>query len=239
MKIRPLHPLISCICITANRPEKLLKTILSFDQQSYPNKELVISYPKNDQSTKDLITQTLKAADIRILEIERNEDESIGKARNNAINICNGEYICIWDDDDIYHYSRVADQHNFMQGEGRYFQSSIITQIILYDSMTHKAYQSFQNYWTGSLMCKKQHILKYPCQDTNQFECAPVIDYLASRELILQNKLNPSLYIYVYHGSNVIDYTHFQYYLKRSTPLSEESSNRIKVHLAQELKINS
>ena len=44
-------PLISCICITRNRPGYLSKAIVCFKQQTYPNKELVILYEEDDLLT--------------------------------------------------------------------------------------------------------------------------------------------------------------------------------------------
>lgn len=237
MKIKSLHPLISCICITQNRADMLLKSVLSFDQQNYPNKELVISYSQDDEETILIINNLLLISKIRILAIERSCGESIGKARNDAISKCNGDYICMWDDDDIFYFTRLADQYNLLQGNGRYFQSSIITQVTLFDSTTNKAYISIPYNWTGTLLCKKEYILKYPCKDSNQFECAPVIDFLESKKLILRDLLHPSLYVYVYHGSNVIDYFHFQLFIRKSQPLNKKYAQSIHDYLEQKLKI--
>ena len=238
MKIKPLHPLISCICITSNRPDMLLKAILSFDQQNYPNRELIISYPEDDVESELLLLQILKISQLEIVTITRPAKQSIGHARNNAVAKSNGKYICMWDDDDIYYYTRIADQHNIMRGDGRYFQSSLIPQIILFDATENKAYLSFPYHWSGSLLCKKEHLLQYPCTDSNQFECAPVIDYLSSRKLILQTMLSPSLYTYVYHGQNETEYFNFQYLIRKSQPLEEGYAQNIQQYLNQQLKIN-
>ena len=238
MKTKPLHPLVSCICITNNRPQLLLKAILSFDQQNYPNRELVVSYPKNDSESKELIKKILLIPEFNIIEIEREEGESIGTARNNAVRKCNGVYVCMWDDDDVYSHTRVADQHNLLQGNGRYFQASLISQILLFDAIKSKAYISHQYNWNGSLLCKREHLLSYPCKDSNLFECDPVIEYLESKKLLLKQGFDPQIYTYIYHGSNVTDYFHFQYLAKQGRPLADEFSYEVKSYLAQEIKIN-
>jgi len=238
MKVKLLHPLISCLCISSNRPESLLKSIISFDQQNYPNKELIVSYAKGDKETKDLISNIVNTVDFEIIAIEHQENESVGLARNNAARVCNGDYICMWDDDDIYYFTRIADQYNLLQGEGRYYQSSMILQIILYDGVNKKAFLSFKNQWNGTLLCKTEHFLKYPCTDSNHYECRPVIDYLLSKNLMLQTRLSPNLYTYVYHGLNVVDYFHFQYYVKKSSPLSTEHAQSINTFLEQRVKVN-
>ena len=216
----------------------LLKAILSFDQQNYPNRELIISYPEDDIESELLLLRILKISQIDIITITRPANQSIGHARNSAVAKSNGEYICMWDDDDIYYYTRIADQHNIMRGDGRYFQSSLIPQIILFDATENKAYLSFPYQWSGSLLCKKIHLLQYPCTDSNQFECAPVIDYLSSRKLILQTMLSPSLYAYIYHGQNETEFFNFQYLIRKSQPLEGGYAQNIQQYLNQQLKIN-
>jgi len=238
MKIKITHPLVSCICVTQNRSQLLLKTIISFDQQNYPNTELVISYPKNDHESKRLVAHIIRATEIKIITVERDENETIGTARNNAIKASTGDYVCMWDDDDIHFFSRVADQYNLLQGEGRYFESSVLMRILLYDTPTKSAYLSFYDYWGGTLLCKKEHILQYPCTDTNQFECKPVIDYLKSKKLIFEMSGNPSLYVSVYHGKNLISDINFQYLCKKSDLLDKSFSKSIHQMLSQHAAVN-
>lgn len=238
MKIKPLHPLISCICITDRRPGMLLKSIISFDQQNYPNTELVISYPENDWETKNIISQIRQICDIRIMAITRTQCDTIGEARNDAVEQCSGEYVCIWDDDDIYFFSRIADQYNLLQGNGKYFQASIVSQIILYDAITEESYLSHSYHWAGSLLCRKKHFLANPCNHSNEFECAPVINYLHMNQLLLQSDFNPQLYIYVYHGGNKTNRYSFQYLTKRSSILGQDFTEWISGYLKQEVKLN-
>ena len=184
MKIRLTHPLISCICITQSRTALLLKAIVSFDTQNYPNRELVISYPKDDLETKHLIDEILLVSDLRIVRVERNGSESLGTARNNAIAKCNGDYICLWDDDDWYHARRLAHQYNTMLIKGQFRKASILTRVMLYDTNTQLGYLSFPYLWCGSLLCKKDLILKHPFANSDVIEDAPVVKYLESKKLL-------------------------------------------------------
>lgn len=233
MKIKRLHPLISCICVTGHRTEMLLKAIISFDQQNYPNRELVVSYPENDDPTRKLISKLSRISELDIVVIERRIDETIGTARNNAVTKSNGEYICMWDDDDHYSFNRLADQHNFMQGQGRYFQASILIRILLYDSKKNKAFISLPNYWTGSLLCKKIHFLDHPCADNNIFECDSILEFLRSKKILHEVDLKPSLYTFIYHGGNVLNYTHFQYYTSKSRVIDQEHAESIRIEMEQ------
>jgi len=225
MKIKLTHPLISCICITQNRPALLLKAIVSFDTQNYPNRELVISYPKHDLETKKLIDDILEVSDLRIIQIERVGNESLGFARNHAIANCNGEYICLWDDDDWYHARRLAHQYNTMLTTGKFREASILTRVMLFDAKTEQGYLSFYYLWCGSLLCKKDHILKHPFENTDVAEDASVIKYLESKKLLHYIADSAFLYLYVYHGGNALNYFHFSYYLKKSERLDQESTD--------------
>jgi glycosyltransferase involved in cell wall biosynthesis len=216
----------------------LLKSVLSFDQQNYPNTELVITYPRTDEVTRSIVARLKQISDIKILGIERNPGETIGTARNNAVAKCNGDYVCMWDDDDIYFFSRIADQYNLLQGNGKYFQASVVSQIILFDSGKGEAYLSFPYHWGGTLLCRKDHFLAHPCINSNQFECSPVINYLHQNNLLLQSDFNPQLYIYVYHGQNKNDRMSYQYLTRKSDPLENEFAYGISEYLKQEIKLS-
>jgi glycosyltransferase involved in cell wall biosynthesis len=222
------HPLISCICITNNRPALLLRAVACFESQNYPNKELVISYPDNDIETKELIQQLLKNDELKIFQIIRPAEESLGNARNNAIAKCHGDFICIWDDDDWYHPSRLSFQFNSMQTLGHGYQASILTQVLLYDHITQKAYLSFPYTWDGSILCRKEIILQNQYANRDKGEDTHIIKFLDGRKLLHYIPNMPYLYVYIYHGANTWDYAHFDYFLGKSEVLDIEVTDKIR-----------
>lgn len=224
--MQPTYPLISCICITNNRPLLLQKAIECFNDQNYPNKQLVISFPEKDQVTKQLVEQ-LKKTDIPVLAIERDEEESLGNARNRAIAKSHGEYICIWDDDDWYHSSRLSFQFKSIQDKGLGYQASVLTRILMFDATTKQAYLSFPYTWDGTILCKKEILLQNQYANSQKGEDTHVIKFLSNRKMLLHIEDVPFLYIYVYHGENTWDYQHFEYFLQKSERLSLEISNQV------------
>lgn len=222
------HPLISCICITDNRPLLLRKSISYFENQNYPNKELVISYPTKDKRTKDVINSVLNEKELKILQIERVDNETVGNARNQAIARCRGAYICIWDDDDWYHASRLSFQFNSMQTTGISYHASILTRILLFDTITQNAYLSFSYTWDGSILCKKEIILQNQYAHLNKGEDTHIIKFLDSKKTLHYIGDSPFLYIYIYHGDNTWDYKHFEYFIKKSELLDEDTTNTIR-----------
>lgn len=124
------HPLISCKMITYGRVDMLEESLHSFLQQDYPNKELIIV---NDYPLQKLV---FEHPEVKIF----NLDETfavIGAKENYATELCNGEIICQWDDDDVAlpnHLSNVAklftDDVNILHWKtGVYYNEPNITDV--------------------------------------------------------------------------------------------------------------
>ena len=230
--MRQNYPLISCICVTSNRPVMLQRAIDCFEAQNYPNKELVISYPKNDQNSKSLIDHVMERSEIQIMRLEREEGESVGNARNIAISKCKGDYICVWDDDDWYHQSRLSYQFNSMQTSGVGYNASVLTRLLLYDNTTKKAYISFYYCWENTLLCRKEMILQNQYAHANKGEDTHIIKFLDGKRFLYHINDAPFLYVYIYHGENTWDYQHYEYLLSKSTLLKEDDTAAVQSVLA-------
>ena len=226
--MRPSYPLISCICITNNRPALLRQAIACFESQNYINKELVISYPSNDDQTRQLVKQYIN---INILIIEREPKETLGSARNHALYKCHGDYVCTWDDDDWHHSSRLSFQFNSLHSVGPGFQASVLERIFLYDYTTHLAYLSFPYHWDGTLLCRKEMLLQNQYGNINKAEDTHVIPFLHKRKMLAMIGESPFLYIYTYHGSNTWPYDHFEMFIKKSQLLNEEFTAKVRSQL--------
>lgn len=224
------HPLISCICITDSRPIFLKRAIACFEAQNYPNKELVISYPKNDQQSRSVVN-LLKDTELSVLKMEREQEESVGNARNIAIAKCNGDYICVWDDDDWYHESRLSFQFNSMQTIGFGYNASVLTRVLLFDNTTQKAYVSFSYCWENTLLCRKEIILQNQYAHQNKGEDTHIIKFLDGKRFLHHIADAPFLYVYIYHGENTWDYKHYEYLISKSELLEEELTAAIRLLL--------
>lgn len=88
-------PLISCKCITYGRVDFLEESLYSFVNQTYAGpKEMII--------VNDYPLQKLKFdhPDVKIYNLEETFS-TIGEKENYATNLCSGDIICQWDDDDV------------------------------------------------------------------------------------------------------------------------------------------
>jgi len=104
-------PLISCLCITKYRTRFLKRAIDCFLHQSYLNKELIIVYPEEDKETEFFIMANQHPL-IRSVKVKDTSKKSLGRLRNMSIDTADGEFFCVWDDDDWYHKDRLQFQMN-------------------------------------------------------------------------------------------------------------------------------
>lgn len=213
------YPLISCVCVTSGRVALLKRAIDCFGMQQYANKELVISYPEDDTATKSFLDLLLELnPDIPLIRITRDAEVTVGNAHNMAIRKCEGEYICHWDDDDWYHPLRLITQYTGMVNHG--FKACVLRHILLYDSTTEKAYASFTYSWDNTILCRKEILLANPYADRDRGEDTHIMKFLDARKFLYRLENAPHLYIYVYHGNNIWNYAHYQYFLSKSELLN-------------------
>ncbi|WP_010663463.1 glycosyltransferase family 2 protein [Marinilabilia salmonicolor] len=170
-------PLISIIITTFNRPEKIISAINSVINQTFQNFELIII---NDGSTINYDKVELyceKYGDkIKYLK-KKNEERSI--ARNFAISLAKGAWVCFLDDDDIYYKNHLQVFYERLKTEKR-------TNVLYHTLSVHR-------FPDGTI--KKQSLANQNYQGTakilnDQFAintiCVPT-------KLLQENKFNPQL----------------------------------------------
>ena len=100
------YPFISCKCITYGRVGTLEESIESFLKQDYPADkcELIIV---NDYALQTLVYDHPQVKVVNLVKTF----ETIGEKENFATELCQGDIICQWDDDDValpHHLKNVA-----------------------------------------------------------------------------------------------------------------------------------
>lgn len=217
--------LISCICISKNNPDFLLRAVVCFKRQSYPNKELVILLEECNRDSIEAMEKELhNTENIKIIIQEHDTENKLGQLRNIAINYASGKYICQWDDDDWYHSNRLQLQYdqlnNFPNTLG-----CVLTQWVIYDAVTQDAYISIKRNWEGSILCERKIALENLYQNIEKGEDTPLIDFLFKNKKLCFIDTMPYLYIYCYHGNNTWSYEHFNAFMRWSKKLPQIESN--------------
>jgi glycosyltransferase involved in cell wall biosynthesis len=89
------QPLITCVMPTYGRPDYVCESLAMFLDQDYGNKDLLIL---NDCPEQTLICEY---SNVHVINAPFHYS-NLGDKRNSAIEQARGEFIAVWDDDDVY-----------------------------------------------------------------------------------------------------------------------------------------
>ncbi|MFT5237208.1 MAG: teichuronic acid biosynthesis glycosyltransferase TuaG [Ulvibacter sp.] len=108
------NPLISIITPLYNAENFIAETIISIQNQTYSNWEVLIV----DDCSTDLSSQVvekLELTDSRIHFIRNDVNKGASDCRNQGAGLAKGEYIAFLDADDLWHSEKLEKQLQFMQ----------------------------------------------------------------------------------------------------------------------------
>ena len=207
------HPLISCVCITDNRPLILQRAIICFAKQDYPNTELIISYPEEDPLSKTIIDQMTSVSAIKIIPIARPQHEKLCITNNNAFESCSGDYICFWNDEHWHHINRLSDQYIVIKDSP--FKASILRHVLLFDFSKQETYYSAYQDWLETLLCEKKILLEASYMDIEREDDSPIIHFLSYKNFLYHITEAPHLYIYIGYGTKEVNKKRFNSYCQK------------------------
>jgi glycosyltransferase involved in cell wall biosynthesis len=93
---KPPGPLVSCVMLTADRPEFAAQAIRDYQAQTYLPRELIIL-----DTGRNPVANLVPPGDdsIRYVRLELRRPPPVGELRNRANDFAIGDYIAHWDDD--------------------------------------------------------------------------------------------------------------------------------------------
>lgn len=106
--------LVSIIMPSYNSAKFISESILSIQQQTYNNWELIITDDCSSDNTIDII-KIFQKEDLRIKLLVLNSNSGAGVARNNSIKFAKGRYIAFCDSDDKWKNEKLTSQLQFME----------------------------------------------------------------------------------------------------------------------------
>jgi glycosyltransferase involved in cell wall biosynthesis len=211
-------PKISCLTVTLNRLVLLKEAIRCFRDQTYPHKELVIvtnGTARYKQAIRRYI-DTLDTPAIRCVALPE-DDYTLGKLRNIAVEAAGGDLICQWDDDDLYHPERLRIQFEHLeQNDARaclmtdYLEFFRQEREMFWVNWTNRTQNPRHHLLPGTLLMYRDDRFRYPetgpsavrGEDDDLIDqMYPVIKVSALREA-------GYLYVYTYHGKNTFPKDH-------------------------------
>lgn len=109
-----MTPLVSIIMPAYNAEKYINQAILSIQNQSFINWELLVVDDFSTDNTA-LIVNNACAKDTRIIFTQLSKNSGTGVARNTALQIARGRYIAFLDADDLWRTDKLQRQLEFMQ----------------------------------------------------------------------------------------------------------------------------
>ncbi len=203
-------PLVSCLMVTSNRPSQAERAIECFIAQSYPNRELVVL----DGGGSDRLQQGIEAICLPRIRLHREPPagRSMGELRNSAVQKATGEYVCIWDDDDLYDPDRLSIQMSAIANLGA--DACFLTRLQLWWPARRILAHSFRRMWEGSMICAKDKMPRYPPLHRGEDPSVAYRLWRSQRVVMLDE---PRLYTYVFHGANTIGEAQFAQHCAAAT----------------------
>jgi len=223
-------PKISCVMPTQDRTILAKEAIRCFLSQTYPNKELVIVAGGSQRSQIALSSYIadLERPDIRCICL-RDEKASLGRMRNISMDAAQGDFVCIWDDDDLYHPERLHIQASAILSAGAsacylsdYLHYFARTQELYWvdlrrDGRAHgKAVQMLP-----TLTITKDHRFRYPEHGTTSRigEDSAMQDAITGQMKIVNLSGHGYIYVYRYHSRNTWPESHHRWLADAAAPV--------------------
>lgn len=196
-----LAPLVSALMVSRGDVANITRSFEYFLAQTWPNKELVIVSPPLDIELK----KYLHSFQQNIRFVEQDPSLNLGDYRNLAIANSNGDYVCQWDDDDIYSPERISAQMSVL---GKSKSNAVFCEQVLIWWIEKKLiFLSAKKCWENTLLCQRSSAVVYPSIARGE-------DTFVARSISNHQKValisEPSLYCYTIHGRNTWDNKHFE-----------------------------
>ena len=144
-----MMPLVSAVCVTADRREFVRAAIECYLAQDYPNKELVII----DDGQDRVVDLCAAVPSCRYQWLDGGK-RKIGGKRNLGAEVATGEIICHWDDDDWSAPDRIRDQVERMLASEK--AVSGYHSMLFWDGGQAFRYKGLPDYSVGSALCYRK-----------------------------------------------------------------------------------
>lgn len=202
--------LVSCLMVTANRPQLVKRALKCFERQTLDNRELII-VDDGVIDLRELIDSSSAASKILYVKLESEPRLTLGELRNLSIESARGQWCCQWDDDEWYHPERLERQLNAAMsiGVGASALKWTLMRIETLDSNVVLNFRADTGMATpGTILFRRDVRSRYPARSRNE---DGIFLRRVSEEVgvaILGREFS-HLFVRVFHGSNTWEMKHF------------------------------
>jgi glycosyltransferase involved in cell wall biosynthesis len=195
-------PLISCLMVSRGEVFPARLAILCYQLQTYPNRELIIVSAQPESPLSDYV-DALGDATIRYIE---SPPLTLGDLRNTSAAEAGGSFLCIWDDDDLYHRERLARQYESLCASGA--AAHFLSRLLFWWPDRRLLAVTGERPWENSMLVRRDALPAYPSK--SQGEDTELVEKLTRNHAICTSD-HPDLYCYIVHGRNTCTDSHFEY----------------------------
>lgn len=196
------RPLVSCLMVTRGHLFPARFAVDCFRRQSWNERELVLVCDAPG-SAIEAYCASLDDARIRIV-YPGVPAQSLGQLRNLSLTAARGDWICQWDDDDLYHPQRLETGMLVLQALGA--DALFLSRWMLWAPAARKLGVSGTREWEGSMLARRAAVPAYPALARGE-DTAVMHAMLARGRVVLLDA--PWLYTYVQTGVNTWTAQHF------------------------------
>jgi hypothetical protein len=202
-------PQVTAVMLTANRPQQARLAVGCYRRQSWPNRRLLIGNTGDDRSLEPWLEE-LGDPSIDLVPMAR-AGRTLGELRNALVDRADGDFVCVWDDDDLHHRHRIETQMAAVTAAGA--DACVLARITIWSPGTAQVAIPKHRPWEGTLLCRRAVMPRYAPVETS--EDTPVVNALKVGHRFLQIDA-ADLYVYVWHAANTSGDEHFRTMVNRS-----------------------
>lgn len=200
----PARPLVSCLMVTRGRLFPSRFAVDCFRAQEWPERELLLVCDAPG-SEIERYCAGLDDPRIRIVFAPPGAPPALGALRNLALAAARGDWVCQWDDDDLYHPERIGLSMRVALGLGA--DALFLSRWMLWAPQARRLGVSGAREWEGSMVARRAAVPPYPALARGE-DTAVMHAMLARGRIALLDA--PWLYTYVQTGANTWTAQHFE-----------------------------
>jgi glycosyltransferase involved in cell wall biosynthesis len=200
--------LVSCLMVTRGNLSFVRAAHHGFMRQSWPERELVIVC----DTVSDELRSWSRSAGPMVRLVEAPPGLALGDLRNLSLAHARGNYVCQWDDDDLYDPQRIAVCMRVLNESD--VAAVFLSQWLMYWEARRLLVVSERRCWEGSMVARRSAIPAYLSQARGEDTRVSVwlCRHFATALIDM-----PHLYCYRVTGENTWNETHFEDVFSRAS----------------------
>ena len=204
------RPLVSCLMVTRGQLFPSRFAVDCFRSQSWPERELLLVCDAPGTPI-EAYCRALGDSRIRIV-VPDGHGASLGALRNLSLAAARGDWICQWDDDDLYHPQRL--ELGMLMLQSMQAEALFLSRWLLWSPAARRIGVSGTREWEGSMLARRERVPPYPALARGEDTAVMHAMLMRGRVVLLDA---PWLYTYVQTGANTWTGSHFDAIWKAAT----------------------